>query len=108
MLSERDNPENEVLTNGSGAFYRRLVVRHGHLVGFLAVGANPPPGLGIKRLIDERINIEEIKRKLLSEDFDVRSFFTQRRLHALETGESAAIPQPVSDQTIMPIAAWPA
>lgn len=108
ILSERDNSENEVLTNGSGAFYRRLVVRHGHLVGFLAVGANPPPGLGIKRLIDERINIEEIKRKLLSEDFDVRSFFTQRRLHALETGESAAIPQPVSDQTIMPIAAWPA
>src|SRR6185312_1760020 len=24
MLSERDNPENEVLTNGTGAFYRRL------------------------------------------------------------------------------------
>jgi NAD(P)H-nitrite reductase large subunit len=107
MLSERDNAENEVLTNGSGAFYRRIVVRHDHLIGFLAVGANPPPGLSIKRLIDERINIEEIKRKLLSEDFDLRSFFTQRRLHALETGESAAIPQPVGDQTLMPIAAWP-
>jgi NAD(P)H-nitrite reductase large subunit len=107
MLSEREHAENEVLTNGSGAFYRRLVVRHGHLVGFLAVGANPPSGLSIKRLIDERINIEEIKRKLLTEDFDVRSFFTQRHLHALETGESAAVPQPVRGQTLMPIVAWP-
>ena len=105
MLSDREHPANEVLTNGSGAFYRRLVVRHGHLVGFLAMGATLPPGLSVKRLIDERINIEEIKHKLLSEDFDVRSFFTQRHLHALATGEVERIPRPVTQQTVMPVAA---
>jgi NAD(P)H-nitrite reductase large subunit len=107
MLSERDDPDNEVLTNGSGAFYRRIVMRHGHLVGYLAVGSNLPPGLSIKRLIDERIDIEEIARKLLAEDFDVRSFFTQRRLRAVEVGEARMVPQPVTQQTMMPATAWP-
>jgi hypothetical protein len=99
MLSERDHPDNETLTNESAAFYRRIVVRHGHLVGYLSVSAGPPPGLTIKRLIDERINIEEIKRQLLTEDFDLRSFFTERRLYALGTGEISAVPRPVADIT---------
>jgi NAD(P)H-nitrite reductase large subunit len=107
MLSEREHPENETLTSGSGAFYRRIVVRHGHLIGFLAVGSDIPSGLSIKRLIDERINIEEIKRKLLTENFDLRSFFTRRRLRALETGEVGGVPAPVTSQTLMPGAAWP-
>lgn len=99
MLTERDHPENEVLTNGSGSFYRRIVVRHGHLVGYLAVGGSQEGGLSIKRLIDERISIEDIKRKLITADFDVRSFFTQRHLHALVTGQPQALPQPVPEQT---------
>lgn len=99
MLSEQDHPHNEVLTSGSGSFYRRIVVRHGHLVGYLAVGATQTGGMGIKRLIDNRIDIEEIKRKLLTEDFDLRSFFTQRRLHALATGEVSALPQSVEALT---------
>ncbi|HEX8995725.1 MAG TPA: FAD-dependent oxidoreductase [Ktedonobacterales bacterium] len=99
MLTELEHPHNEVLTNGSGSFYRRIVVRHGHLVGYLAVGANLAGGMGIKRLIDERIDIEEIKRDLVTEDFDVRSFFTQRRLHALSTGEVAAIPRSIETRT---------
>ncbi len=108
MLSEQAHAENEVLTNGSGSFYRRIVVRHGHLVGYLAVGTSKMMGLSIKRLIDERIDIEEIKRKLLAEDFDLRSFFTQRRLHALVTGEAEGVPRPVpvlSQQIVNP---WPA
>jgi NAD(P)H-nitrite reductase large subunit len=111
MLTERDHPENEVLTNGSGSFYRRIVVRHGHLVGYLAVGASQSAGLSIKRLIDERIDIEEIKRKLIAEDFDLRSFFTQRRLRALATGEMEAIPRPVPARTqnvVVPSRARPA
>jgi NAD(P)H-nitrite reductase large subunit len=99
MLTEQDHPANEVMTNGSGSFYRRIVVRHGHLVGYLAVGGSQEGGLSIKRLIDERISVEEIKRKLITDDFDVRSFFTQRRLHALVTGEAQAIPQPVPELT---------
>ena len=55
--------------------------------------------MGIKRLIDHRIDIEEIKRQLLTEDFDLRSFFTQRRLHALTTGEIAAVPQSIETKT---------
>ena len=42
MLSDREHPANEVFTNGSGAFYRRVVVRHGHLVGFLAMAPASP------------------------------------------------------------------
>lgn len=99
MLSERQHSDNEVLTSGSGNSYRRIVVRHGHLVGYLAVGSGQLRGLSVKRLIDERIDIEEIKRKLLSEDFDLRSFFTQRRLHALVTGEADAVPRPVPVRT---------
>lgn len=99
MLTEQDHPHNEVLTNGSGSFYRRIVTRHGHLVGYLAVGASQVGGLGIKRLIDERIDVEEIKRDLLSEDFDLRTFLTQRRLHALATGEYSAIPRSIEQRT---------
>ncbi len=99
MLSERDHPDNEVLMNGSGNFYRRIVVRHGHLVGYLAVGTSQAGGLSIKRLIDERIDIDEVKRKLITEDFDLRSFLTQRRLHALALGESRIIPRPVPART---------
>jgi NAD(P)H-nitrite reductase large subunit len=96
MLTERDHSENEVLTNGSDGFFRRIVVRHGHLVGYLAVGASTRGGPSIKRLIDERINIDEIKRQLLTEDFDVQSFFTRRRLHALDTGNIEVVPRPVA------------
>lgn len=99
MLTEQDHPANEVMTNGSGSFYRRIVVRHGHLVGYLAVGGSQEGSLSIKRLIDERISVEEIKRQLITADFDVRSFFTQQRLHALATGEARAIPQPVPEMT---------
>lgn len=95
MLSQRENPDNEVITNGSASFFRRVVVRNGHLVGYLAVGGSQVGGLSIKRLIDERINIDGIRRKLVSDDFDVRSFFTNRRLHALVTGDAAVLPQPV-------------
>jgi NAD(P)H-nitrite reductase large subunit len=108
MLSARQHPDNEVLTSGSGNSYRRIVVRHGHLVGYLAVGSSQLRGLSVKRLIDERIDIEEIKRKLLSEDFDLRSFFTQRRLHALGTGEVDAVPRPVPVRTQRAMAPWPA
>lgn len=107
MLSEREHPDNEVFTNSSGSFYRRIVVRHGHLVGFLAMGAALPPGLSIKRLIDERINIEEIQRKLLTDDFDLRKFFTQRSLHVVETGEIERAPRPVTRHTLLPAATWP-
>ncbi len=99
MLTEQDHPHNEVLTNGSGSYYRRIVVRHGHLVGYLAVGASQVGGLGIKRLIDERIDVEEIKRDLLTEDFDLRTFLTQRRLHALTTGEYSVIPRSIEQRT---------
>jgi NAD(P)H-nitrite reductase large subunit len=91
MLSERDHRENEVLTSGASRFYRRLVVRDNRLIGYLALGERQPGGLAIKRLIDEEINIREIKRQLLVEDFDVRTFFTQRRIHALRSGQAAPV-----------------
>ncbi len=94
MLSELDHRDNEVLSRGSARFYRRLVVRDNRLIGYLALGERQPGGLAIKRLVDERINIQEIARLLLTEDFDVRSFFTRRRLHALQSGQA----DPLGDQ----------
>ena len=94
MLSELDHRDNEVLSRGSARFYRRLVVRDNRLIGYLALGERQPGGQAIKRLIDERINIQEIARLLLTEDFDVRSFFTRRRLHALQSGQA----DPLGDQ----------
>ncbi|HEY7350656.1 MAG TPA: FAD-dependent oxidoreductase [Ktedonobacterales bacterium] len=91
MLSERDHRDNEVLSRGSSRFYRRLVVRDNRLIGYLALGERQPGGLAIKRLIDEQIDMNEIKRQLLLEGFDVRSFFTRQRLHALRSGQSAAM-----------------
>lgn len=94
MLSERDHRDNEVLSSGSSRFYRRLVVRDDRLVGYLALGERQPGGLAIKRLIDEEIDIREIKRQLLIEDFDVRTFFTRRRLHALQRGQADSLMVP--------------
>jgi NADPH-dependent 2,4-dienoyl-CoA reductase/sulfur reductase-like enzyme len=94
MLSERDNRDNEVLSSGSSRFYRRLVVQDNRLIGYLALGERQPGGLAIKRLIDEQINIKEIKRQLLLEGFDVRSFFTRSRLHALQSGYGPALANP--------------
>jgi NAD(P)H-nitrite reductase large subunit len=94
MLSEHEHRENEVLTSGSSSFYRRIVVRQNRLIGYLAIGPRQPGGLAIKRLIDEEFNIGEIKRQLLIEGFDVRTFFTRHRLHALQSGRRASLPAP--------------
>jgi NAD(P)H-nitrite reductase large subunit len=93
MLTERDHRDNEVLTNGSSNFQRRIVVRDNRLLGYMAVGPRKPGGLAIKRLIDEQLDIRDIKRQLLSEDFDVRNFLVNRRLSALQSGSvGRAIP----------------
>lgn len=87
LLTERDHRDNQVLTNDSSHFQRRIIVRNNRLVGYMAVGPRRASGgLAIKRLIDEQIDIREIKRQLLTEDFDVRSFLVNRRLSALQTG----------------------
>ncbi len=94
MLTERDDPENEVLSDGAPGWYRRIVIRHDRLVGYLAVGPRQANSLAIKSLIDEQIDIREIRRQLLTRDFDVRSFMTSRQLFALQTGKLSATPAP--------------
>lgn len=94
MVSEHDHPDNEVLADGAGDWYRRIVVRHDRLVGYLAVGPKQANGLAIKRLIDEQINIGAIRRQLLARDFDVRSFLTSSQLSALQSGKMRAIAPP--------------
>lgn len=89
-LSDREHRDYEVLTNGSASFYRRLVLRDHRVVGYLAVGANPPAGLAIKRIIDEQMDVREVTRQLLGESFDARAFFTRQQLNVLQTGGSAA------------------
>ncbi len=105
MLSEQDHADNEVLCNGSASYYRRLVVRDNRLIGYLALGQRQPGGVAIKRLIDEQLPIDEIKRQLLTDDFDVRSFFTRRRLHALRSGDLdiIAAPRPKASRSL---SAW--
>lgn len=94
MLTERENRQNESFSNGGAGFYRQIVVRDNRLIGYFAIGPRQSGGLAIKRLIDEQINIGEIKRQLLTEDFDVRSFFTRRRLHVLQNGNLDIISSP--------------
>jgi NAD(P)H-nitrite reductase large subunit len=84
MLSERDHPDNEVLVESSASCYRRIVVRHDRLIGYLAVGYGLADSMAIKRLIDEQIDIRDCKRQLLTADFDARAFFTKRQLYALQ------------------------
>jgi NADPH-dependent 2,4-dienoyl-CoA reductase/sulfur reductase-like enzyme len=94
MASERDHPDNEVLTDGASDWYRRIVVRHDRLVGYLSVGPKQANGLAIKRLIDEQIPIGAIRRQLLARDFDVRSFLTSSQVAALQSGKMRALPAP--------------
>ena len=93
MLTERDHPDNEVYMDGDGkSWYRRIVVRDGLLIGFLAIGAEARGGLAVKRLLDEQLDVSEITRQLLTRDFDARSFFTHHRLHRLRSGQLPALP----------------
>ncbi|HKS69120.1 MAG TPA: NAD(P)/FAD-dependent oxidoreductase [Ktedonobacterales bacterium] len=100
MLSERDHDDIEIAGNGSAAFHRRIVLRGDHLVGYLAVGAHPPSGLAIKRIIDERLDVRAIRKQLLSEDFDVPAFLRKRHIHFLQ--ERADLPVAPTPAT-MPI-----
>lgn len=85
----------EVLTNGASGFHRRLVLRDGRLVGYLAVGAELPSGPAIKRIIDEEMDVRDIVRSLLREDFDARAYFTRRTLTHLR---ASAGPRPQPDR----------
>jgi NAD(P)H-nitrite reductase large subunit len=87
-LSERDDPGYEVLCNGKAGFYRRAVLRNGRLVGYVAIGAQPPSGLAMKRIIDEQIDVREVASHLVDEEFDARSFFTRRGLRYIEASMS--------------------
>jgi NADPH-dependent 2,4-dienoyl-CoA reductase/sulfur reductase-like enzyme len=101
MLSERDHGDIEVASSGSTAFHRRIVLRGDQLVGYLAVGANPPSGLAIKRIIDEHLDVRSIRKQLLSDDFDVRAFLRQRQIHWLQ--ERADLPVSSASATTTPI-----
>jgi hypothetical protein len=91
LIEEREHPDYEVHASGGTGWHRRMVLAGDRLVGYLAVGGQPPTGLAIKRLIDERIDIRPIARQLLTSECDVRAFLTQHRLDALTRGEHTAI-----------------
>lgn len=95
MLSERDHPDYEVYLDGDGtSWYRRIVLREGQLVGYLAVGAQIQGGLALKRIIDEQLDVSSIARHFLTRQFDPRAYFTQHRLRALQSGALPALPAP--------------
>ena len=76
----------DLRTNGSSSFHRRLALRDGRLVGYLAVGVDLPSGLAIKRIIDQRLDVRDIVDELLSEDFDARAHFARLRATDLRAG----------------------
>ncbi len=95
LLSERDHPDYEVYRDGDGkSWYRRIVVREGRLVGYLAAGGQTQGGLAVKRMIDEQLEVAAVARQLLTREFDVREVFTHQRLHALQSGHMPALPAP--------------
>jgi NAD(P)H-nitrite reductase large subunit len=99
MLSERDHGELEVQSTGGAGFRRRIVLHGNQLVGYLAVGGNLPSGLAIKRMIDEHLDVRDIRQRLLGEDFDVRAFLRQRHIHVMPSQDAtqwAPAPAPVT------------
>src|SRR6185437_11948096 len=99
-LSERDHPDNEVYRDGDGkSWYRRIVVRDGRLVGYLAAGGQTQGGLAVKRLIDDQVDVTAVARQLLTREFDARAVFTHQRLHALQSGQMPALPAPAPERT---------
>ncbi|HUY76502.1 MAG TPA: NAD(P)/FAD-dependent oxidoreductase [Ktedonobacterales bacterium] len=87
LLGGRHDTTHEVLTNRSGASYRRLTLREGRLVGYLATGVDLPSGLAIKRIIDEEMNVRDIADQLLGDDFDPQTVFTTRRIISLSAND---------------------
>lgn len=79
------------LTERRKRSYYRLAIVDNRLVGYLALGVKQPDSLAVKRLIDEGLSIQEIKKDLLRGEFDSQRFFSGKHTYTLQrwmtTGE---------------------
>lgn len=73
----------EVHTTTTGDNYRRVVLKDDKLVGYLSAGTDQPSGIGLKTLIDEQVDVRGIWPKMLTDNFDLRSFLMERHLDTL-------------------------
>ncbi len=73
-----------ILKDSTKKKYRRMSTIDDRLVGYLSLGSTQPDSLAIKRIIDEKLSIREVKEVLLKGDFDVRKYFSQSRSRAAQ------------------------
>jgi len=71
----------ETLLHTTGSTYRRVTFEDGRLIGYLSIGTSRDDGLGVKRLIDERVPREEIEQPLLDGSFESETFYARRAIH---------------------------
>jgi NADPH-dependent 2,4-dienoyl-CoA reductase/sulfur reductase-like enzyme len=74
-----ENNQIETLTNVSQGGYRRMTIAGDRLIGYLALGSEPPDSLAIKRIIDEGLPIRNVIKPLLKGKFDARQYVSQQR-----------------------------
>ena len=75
------NPINQVkgsetLTNRGKKKYCRMSIVDDRLVGYLSLGTTQPDSLAIKRIIDEELSVNDVKKALLKGKFDARKYFS--------------------------------
>lgn len=64
--------------------YSRMSVVGDRLVGYLSLGQTQPDSLAIKRLIDGRVSIHNMKGALLKGSFDARKYLLERQSQTMQ------------------------
>lgn len=64
--------------------YSRMAVVGDRLVGYLSLGQTQPDSLAIKRLIDGRVSIYNMKDALLKGSFDARKYLSERQSQTMQ------------------------
>ena len=73
--------------------YCRMSILDDRLVGYLSIGTIQPDSLAIKRIIDEGLSVQHVKKALLRGNFDARKYFSGWRARtAQEMITSGKIP----------------
>ena len=87
------------LTDGGKKRYCRMSILNDRLVGYLSLGMTQPDSLAIKRIIDEGLSIQNVKKALLKGNFDARKYFSGWRAHTVqEMVTSGKIPAVIVNQ----------
>ena len=69
-------PGSVTLTDSGKKKYCRMSLLNDRLIGYLSLGTTQPDSLAIKRLIDEGLSVQAVKKALLKGNFDACRYFS--------------------------------